>query len=93
MTRSKSLNMVFKGAFVFKIGTANTNPTFPTVLLVSSPISLNCQELTANATRIRLLAVFALIVRLERSEVFEWLGPRMIDVVPAPFNAAVTRDA
>lgn len=92
MTRAESFHMVLKGAFVFKIGTANANPPFPTILLMGSPIALDSQELTADATRVRFLAVFAFVVRLERSKVFERLGPRMVNVVPAPFDAAVTRD-
>lgn len=92
MSRPKSLYMVLKGAFVFKIGTANANPAFPTILLVRPPIALHGQTLTAYATRVGFLTVFAFVVRLERSKVFERLGPRMVNVVPATFDAAVTRD-
>jgi len=92
MTRPKRLNMVLKRTFVFKIRTANANPTFSTILLMCSPIALDSQKLTAKATREGFVSVFAFVVRLERPKVFQWLGTRMVNVVPAPFNAAVTRD-
>lgn len=66
-------------------------PELPTILLVSPPIASHCKGFTAFPTHERLDPMLPLVMRLKRSEIFQRLRSRVIDVVPAPCRTAVTR--
>ena len=72
MAATKGFDVVFKGAFMFKIRATKAIPNLATILLVGSPIALNSKGFGAFSTSERLDAVLALVMCLEGSEIFEW---------------------
>ena len=93
MSRAEGLDVVFEGPFVLEVGAADAEPALAAVLLVRPPVAFDGQQLAALAAHEGLHAVLALVVSLQRPEVLEGLRARVLDVVLAPFCAAVARHA
>jgi hypothetical protein len=88
---AEGARVVLERALVLELGAAEAVPEPAAVLLVRAPVALDGEGLAAAAAEERLEPVLALVVRLQRAEVLERLGARVVDVVPAPRRAAVAR--
>lgn len=84
--------MVLQRPLVLEIGSTDTHPAAAAVLLVSPPVAFDGEALAAFPAREPLGAVLPLVMGLEGSEVLEGLGAGVVDVVLAPFFAAVAWD-
>lgn len=91
MVVTEGLDMVLERALVLEIRATNAIPKLSTILLMSSPVPSHGERLTAFAAREWLEPMLALVMCLESSKVFEWLGSRVVDVIAAPWRAAVAR--
>ena len=89
MAIAKGLDMVFKGSLVLKIRATNAIPKLPTILLMSPPIPSNSKGFPTLPTHERLDPMLAFVVSLKGSEVLQGLGSWMVDVVAAPWRAAI----
>lgn len=89
MAMAEGLDVVLEGPLVLEIRAADAKPKLATVLLVSSPIPPHCEGLAAFPAHEGLDAMLPLVMRLEGSEIFQWLGSRVVDVVSAAWGAAV----
>lgn len=81
--------MVFERSFVLEIRSAAAIPQLAAVLFMSSPITFDGEGFAAFSAHKRLCAVLSLVVSLESSEVLEWLGFWMVDVVLAALSTTV----
>jgi hypothetical protein len=88
---AEGADVVLEGALVLEVRAADAEPELPTVLLVRAPVAAHRERLAALAALEGLDAVLALVVRLQRAEVLEGFGARVVDVVAAPGRAAVAR--
>lgn len=89
MTRPKSANVILERPLVLKVGTTKAKPTLAAVFLVGAPVTFDGQRLAALAAGEGLVAVLTLVVSLEGAEVFQRFGCWVVDVVFAPFFAAI----
>ena len=83
--------MVVEGSLVLEVGAAGAEPALAAVLLVRAPVALDGERLAAAAAAEVLVAVLALVVRLQGAEVLERARARVRHVVAAPGRAAVAR--
>ena len=88
---AEGAGVVLERALVLELGAAEAVPEPAAVLLVRAPVALDGEGLAAAAAEEGLEPVLALVVRLQRAEVLERLGARVVDVVAAPRRAAVAR--
>ena len=84
-------NVVLERTFVLEIGTTTTIPEFATILLMRTPVPLDCEGLSAFSTREWLGTVLSFVVRLEGSKVFQGLSSRVVDVVLAALGTTIAR--
>jgi hypothetical protein len=89
MADAKSLNVVFQRPLVLKIRPTSTIPNLPTVLLMGSPITFNCKCLATFPTHEGFGPMLSLVMCLEGSKIFERPCSWVLDVVLAPWCAAV----
>lgn len=85
--------MVLERTLVPEIRPAGAEPKLATVLLMRAPVSTHRKRLGAPATLKWLGPVLALVVGLQRVEVFERLGPWVLDVVLASLSTTVAWDS
>nr|GMC90688.1 hypothetical protein GOBAR_DD21807 [Ipomoea batatas] len=83
MAIAKGLNMILEGSLVLEIRAADAIPDLAAVLLVRPPVALHGQGLPTFPAHERLRPVLSLVVCLEGSEVFQWPGSWVINVVLA----------
>jgi hypothetical protein len=88
---AEGADVVLERPFVLEVGAADAEPELAAVLLVRAPVPTHGEPLAAAPARVRPRAVLAPVVRLQRAEILERPRPRVLDVVPAAFRAAVAR--
>ena len=88
---AEGADVVVEGALVLEVGAAGAEPALAAVLLVRAPVALDGEGLAAAAAAEALVAVLALVVRLQRAEVLERARARVRHAVAAPGRAAVAR--
>ena len=89
MALAKGPNVVFEGSLVLEIGPASTIPKFATVLLMGSPIPLDCKGFATFPTHEGLDAMLPLEVGLEGPKVLQGFCPWVVDVILAPLGTTI----
>lgn len=89
MSTTEGLNVVLERALMFEVRATKAIPNLATILLVGSPIAFDREGFGAFSTSERLDSMLSLVMRLEGAEVLERSGPRVVDVVFAPWRAAI----
>lgn len=89
MPFSEGSDVVLERSFVFEIRPTAAIPQLAAVLFMCSPIAFDGEGFAAFSAHKRLCSVLSLVMSLESSEVFEWLGSWMVDVVLAALSTTV----